>query len=250
MSTNAHHALLLTLLLAIIQITGCATAPASAEKPVRSEADPWEPMNRGIYRVNTVFDNATLKPIAKGYKKVLPTPVRRGINNFSVNLFTPRSAVNNFLQGKFGRGFDDIARFLFNSTIGIGGIFDVASAGGLERYNENFSQTMAVWGIPEGPYLVLPILGPQSLLDAVMLPLDILADPLMHYDNSSVRDKVYLLRTIDFRASLLTAEKFLEDSKDPYTTLRESYLQNRQFKIYDGDPPIDEELYDDFFDEE
>lgn len=241
---------LVILLLAVAQITACATAPTSTEETSRSEADPWEPLNRGVYRLNRVFDSATLKPLAKGYKKVLPSPIRRGISNFSINLFTPRSAVNNILQGKFNRGINDFARFFFNSTVGIGGLIDVASASGLEQHDENFSQTMAVWGIPEGPYVVLPVLGPQSLLDAVMIPLDISADPLFHYNNSSVRDKLYLLRTIDLRARLLTADKLLEDSKDPYITLRESYLQNRQYRIYDGDPPIDEDLYDDFFDEE
>ena len=250
MAACSPHTILVTLLLAGAQITACATAPASTGEEARSESDPWEPMNRGIYRINTVFDNATLKPIAKGYRKVLPSPVRRGISNFSINLFTPRSAVNNILQGKFSRGINDFARFFFNSTVGIGGLIDVASASGLEKYDENFSQTMAVWGIPEGPYVVLPFLGPQSLLDAVMLPIDILADPLIYYDNSSVRDKIYLLRLIDLRARLLNAEKLLADSKDPYVTLRESYLQNRQYKIYDGDPPIDEDLYDDFFDED
>lgn len=248
MAAGVHHALLFALLAAASLVTACASAPASTKPPVRSESDPWEPVNRAVYKVNTVIDNATLKPIAKGYKIVLPATVRRGISNFSINLFTPRSAVNNFLQGKFSRGFDDIARFIFNSTIGIGGIFDVASAGGLDTYKENFSQTMAVWGIPEGPYVVVPFLGPQSLLDAIMLPIDIRADPLMHYDNSSVRDHVYALRTIDLRARLLIADKFLDDSQDPYTTLRESYLQNRQYDIHDGDPPIDEDLYGDFFD--
>lgn len=235
----------------ISSISGCATTAVTTvdPTPVRSEADPWEPMNRGIYHMNRAFDNATLKPIAKGYRAVLPSPVRRGITNFSLNLFTPRSAISNFLQGKFRRGFDDIARFAFNTTLGIGGIFDVASAGGLEQYNETFSQVLAVWGVPEGPYVVIPFLGPQSLLDAVMIPVDIRADPMKYYDNASVRDRLYILRLIDLRARLLNAEQFLEDSQDPYVTLRESYLQNRQYNIHDGNPPVDDDLYDDIFDE-
>jgi len=250
MVTLAKHILVSVLLIAISQVAGCATTTASTDEQVRTEGDPWEPMNRTVFRINTMVDKATLKPIAKGYKKILPTPVRRGIYNFSANLLTPRSAINNFLQGKISRGFDDIARFFFNSSIGIGGIFDVASAGGLEIYGETFSQTMAVWGVPEGPYLMLPVLGPQSLLDTVTLPIDILADPLVHYDNSSVRDRVYALRMIDLRARLLTADKFLEDSKDPYITLRESYLQNRQYGIHDGDPPDYDDFYGEFLDEE
>jgi phospholipid-binding lipoprotein MlaA len=241
--------LLLVLLASTSQLTACATAPDS-EKPVRSEADPWEPMNRVIYSGNQFFDKIILKPIAKGYDFILPSPVRRSIMNFSVNLFTPRSSVSNFLQGKPDRGLDDIGRFLINSTIGILGLFDVASASGIPRYNENFSQTMAVWGVPEGPYLIIPLLGPQSVLDAVMIPADIQFDPLFHYDNSSVRDRLYALRVIDLRSRLLVADKILDESEDSYITLREMYLQNRQFKIYDGDPPEDEELLDDFFDDE
>lgn len=250
MAAFSKHILVWLLLVAISQVAACATTATPADEQARSEADPWEPMNRTVYGVNTVVDSATLKPVAKGYKKVLPTPVRRGITNFFANLFTPRSAINNFLQGKMRRGFDDIARFFFNSSIGIGGIFDVASAGGLEIYDETFSQTMAVWGVPEGPYVMLPVLGPKSLLDAATLPIDILADPIVHYDNSSVRDRVYALRVIDLRARLLTADKFLEDSQDPYITLRESYLQNRQYDIYDGDPPNDDDFYGEFLDEE
>ena len=250
MAALSRHILVSVLLIAISQVAGCATTATPADEQARSEADPWEPMNRTVYRVNTVVDNATLKPVAKGYKKVLPTPVRRGIANFFANLLTPRSAINNFLQGKMSRGFDDIARFFFNSSIGIGGIFDVASAGGLETYDETFSQTLAVWGVPQGPYLMLPLLGPKSLLDAAALPVDILADPIVHYDNSSVRDRVYALRVIDLRARLLTAGKLLENSQDPYITLRESYLQNRQYDIYDGDPPNDDDFYGEFLDEE
>jgi len=236
---------------------GCATPDTSEETPepevVRAASDPWEPMNRGLYAVHDTVDRFTLKPIAKGYRAVMPTFARRGVTNFSQNLLTPRSAVNNFLQGKPGPGFSDLGRFIINSTFGIGGLIDVATATGVEIYDEDFGQTFAVWGIPEGPFLFIPILGPNTLLDAVSIPLDILSDPLIHYDNSSVRDKIYILRAIDLRARLLTAEILLEDSKDPYLTLRESYLQNRRFQVYDGNPPsTDEEddLFDEFFEEE
>jgi len=249
MTVHSKHLSISVLLIAIIQVSGCATTVVSADEQSRSAADPWEPMNRKLYHTNTAVDTVMLRPLAKGYKNILPVPVRRGIANFFANLLTPRSAINNFLQGKFSRGFDDIARFFFNSSIGIGGIFDVASSGGLEVYGETFSQTAAVWGVPEGPYLMLPVLGPRTLLDTAMLPIDILADPLLHYDNSSVRDRLYALRIIDLRARLLTVDKFLEDSKDPYITLRESYLQNRQFDIYDGDPPDDDSFYGEFLDD-
>jgi phospholipid-binding lipoprotein MlaA len=236
---------------------GCASnSPADADNPetaVRAEYDPMESLNRSMYAINDAFDRATLKPIARGYKAVVPEFARRGVTNFSRNLFTPRSAVNNFLQGKPGPGFSELGRFIVNSTLGIGGLIDVASAQGMPEYDEDFGQTLAVWGLPEGPYVFIPILGPNTLLDAVSTPVDILSDPLIHYDNSSVRDKVYGLRVIDLRMRLLTAEALLEDSKDPYLTVRESYLQNRRFQVYDGNPPStdeEEDLFDEFFEEE
>ena len=216
----------------------------------RNETDPWEPMNRSLFRVNVAIDNATLKPIAKGYRYVLPKAVRKGISNFYRNLTTPRSAVNNFLQGKPANGFNEIGRFLFNSTFGIAGIFDVATSGGMEEYREDFGQTAAVWGVPDGPYVMLPFLGPKTLRDALLLPLDITANLLYHYDVASVRDRLYVLRLVDLRYHLLVADKLLDDSKDPYVTLRESYLQNREYEIYDGDPPEDDDFFDEFLEEE
>lgn len=236
-------------------VAGCASTPTGdeGELPPRAEYDPFEPLNRNLYAINDAVDRVTLKPIARGYKAVMPEFARRGVTNFSRNLFTPRSAVNNFLQGKLGPGFSDLGRFIVNSTFGIGGLIDVASAGGVPVYDEDFGQTLAVWGLPEGPYLFIPILGPNTLLDALSTPVDIASDPLYHYDNSSVRDKLYVLRLIDLRMRLLTAETLLEDSKDPYLTLRESYLQNRRFQVFDGNPPSTEEeddLFEEFFEEE
>ena len=237
--------------------SGCASSPAAGgddgDNPVRAEYDPLEPLNRSLYAINDAVDRYTLKPIARGYKAVVPAFARRGVTNFSQNLTTPRSAINNFLQGKPGPGFTDLGRFLLNSTFGLAGLVDIASEEGIPVYDEDFGQTLAVWGLPEGPYLFIPILGPNTLLDAVSIPIDILSDPLYHYDDSSVRDKLYVLRAIDLRMRLLTAEGLLEDSKDPYLTLRESYLQNRRFQVYDGNPPgsdEEEDLFDEFFEEE
>ena len=234
------------LLTAALSLGACA----SDENRQRTESDPWEPLNRGMYKANDVVDRATLKPIAKGYVWAIPSFARRGVSNFRNNLTTPRSAVNNFLQGKPKQGLSDVARFLFNSTIGIIGLIDVASAGGLEVYDEDFGQTLAVWGVPDGPYVYLPLFGPRTLRDALVLPLDFLSNPLVHYDNTSVRDKLYVLLAIDIRSKFFLAERLLEDSKDPYLTIRESYLQTRRFQVYDGDPPEDEDFYDDFEDEE
>lgn len=231
-------------LVTALALAGCATNDNRA----RSDADPWEPLNRGIYAFNDVPDRYLLKPVARGYRKVLPNLVRRGISNFFDNLTTPRSMVNNFLQGKPSRGLDDLGRFVMNSTVGVAGLFDVASAVGIDVYDEDFGQTFAVWGVPDGPYVVIPFLGPSTLRDGLAYPLDWRSNPLVHYDNSSVRDKLIVLRLIQVRSRLLTAEQLIEDSPDPYVTIRESYLQNREFQVYDGNPPIDEDFYDDFED--
>jgi phospholipid-binding lipoprotein MlaA len=207
-------------------------------------------MNRSLFSVNTAIDKVSTKPIAKGYRAIIPGPVRKGISNFFRNLVAPSSAINNFLQGKPGRGVSEIGRFVINSTIGVGGLFDIATPSGLEEFREDFGQTAAVWGVPDGPYVMLPLLGPKTLRDAVFLPVDIVVDPLFHYDNTSVRDKVYVLRLINLRYQLLAAEKFLEDSKDKYVTTRESYLQNREYEVYDGDPPEDDDFFDEFLEEE
>lgn len=238
----------LALLAIALTVTGCATVPEDQ----RVDYDPLEPLNRGTYQLNDVVDRVTLKPIARGYNKVVPEPVRNGVTNFSRNLFTPRSVVNNFLQGKPKDGLSELARFIVNTTVGIGGIFDVAAMNGIEAKTEDFGQTAAVWGVPKGPYVVLPFRGPSTLRDVVLMPLDVAADPLYHYDGDhTVRDSLYAIRLVNLRARLLSIEELLQDSADPYVTVRESYLQNREFEVYDGDPPLDDdEFYDEFLDDE
>lgn len=233
-------------LLVTISLGACASDPAAQ----RSDNDPWEAINRPLYSFNTGLDKVTLKPLAKGYQKVTPRPVRTGVTNFMKNLATPGSSINNFLQGKPRRGFSELGRFLLNSTVGIGGLFDVATASGIERNYEDVGQTAAVWGVPDGPYVMLPVLGPMTLRDAVLTPVHIISNPLYHYNNSSIRDKLYILRAIELRERLFKAEKLLKDSKDKYVTTRESYLQNREYQVYDGNPPEDDDFFDDFIDEE
>lgn len=222
-------------------VTGCA----SNQTLSGAEYDPWEGLNRDIYAVNQVFDDYLLRPVAKGYDTVLPQFVQTGIGNFFDNLRSPRSALNNFLQGKPVKGFEDIGRFVFNTTLGVGGLFDVASRGGLEENYEDIGQTLAVWGVPRGPYIVLPFFGPSSLRDTPVRPVGLFLDPVALYDNTSVRDKLVVLRIIALRDRLLDADEFLKDAEDKYIRVRESYLQNREFEIYDGNPPMDD-LYDDF----
>lgn len=228
----------------LLLASGCASIPEEQ----RVEHDRWESFNRPVYDLTIAVDKATTKPLAKGYQKVVPTPVRRGISNFLRNLTTPGSAVNNFLQGKPRQGFSEAGRFVFNSTLGVAGIFDIATAGGMEEYPEDFGQTLAVWGAPAGPYVMLPFLGPHTFRDVVALPFDYATSARYYIDDSSVRDPLLVTRIIDTRTRLLVTDKLLEDSKDPYVTTREAYLQNREFQVYDGDPPEDDDFFDDIED--
>jgi phospholipid-binding lipoprotein MlaA len=237
-----------------LALAGCAANDARESAESGTTNDPFESFNRKMYDLNIAVDKVALKPIAKGYRRFMPSPVRRAFANIFMNLRTPNSSLNNFLQGKPKRGLNELGRFLFNSTLGIGGIFDVATAGGMERFDENFSQTLAVWGLPEGPYLVLPVFGPHSVLDTAGLPLDYYADLNTHL-SAGVKDRLYLFRLVDARARLLSAETLLDGSNDPYIMLRESYLQNREFQIYDGEPPedpdfLEDEMFEDFFEDE
>ena len=233
----------------LLLASGCASQP-SAPKEERSEADPWEPLNRQIHGFNTGFDKVTFKPLAKGYAKIIPKFIRTGIRNFSSNLRTPLNAINSFLQGKPEYGISETGRFVANSTLGILGIFYVATKMGAEKHNEDFGQTFAAWGIPDGPFVVVPLLGPRTLRDALTIPLNIYVDPLIWYENSAVRDKLYLIRAIDLREKLFAAESLLKGSQDRYLSTREAYLQNRLFLIYDGDPPTDDSFYEDFMEDE
>ena len=238
----------LALLAAAGILCGCASAMPPAAKEDRSPADPWEPMNRRISAFNETVDGISFKPLAKGHEKVIPAFVRRSINNFSRNLLGPLNIINNLLQGKIERGASETGRFFVNTAFGIGGIFNVGNALGFEVYREDFGQTLAVWGVPDGPYVIVPILGPRTLRDALMIPLNFAADPSFYIDDDSTRLGLYAIRAIDARAMLFTAEALIEDSFDRYLAIREAYLQNRQFLIHDGDPPADDDFYDDFED--
>ena len=231
-----------------LQVGACSTLPTAADgsELERSPADPWEPLNRSTHAFNGGLDRVTFKPLAKGYLIVIPRFMRLGVNNFSRNLLSPLNIINHFLQGKIREGFRQTGRFVMNSTFGMGGLIDVATGAGLEQIYEDFGQTLAVWGVPDGPYVVVPFLGPRTLRDATMIPFNILADPLFHYNVSSVRDKIYFVRLIDLRARLLDAGAHIEEAYDPYIRLREAYLQHRHDQIRDGVVPEDEDPYGDF----
>ncbi len=254
---NKHNWQAAQILLVIVMsvILGACAGTQSIAKGKDTSAisatDPWEPLNRGIYAVNRGLDSVTLKPAARGYQELLPVFVRRGVTNFFSNLRTPLTIINEILQGKGRAAFSDTGRLLLNSTVGIGGLFDPATSAGLERHNEDFGQTLATWGVPDGPFVMLPLLGPRTLRDALAVPLNFFADPLLHYENTSVRDKLWALQALDMRARLLPVENMIDDSYDPYVTVRDAYLQNRRYLIYDGDPPeYEDEFLDEFLDEQ
>jgi phospholipid-binding lipoprotein MlaA len=206
-----------------------------------NKADPLEPLNRGIYRFNDVADKAVVKPIARGYKAVTPVPVREAVGNFFSNLDDVLVTANDLLQFKFRNAAGDASRVIFNTTFGVAGLFVVASAWGLEKHDEDFGQTLGYWGVGNGPYLVLPLLGPSTLRDTLGRVVDNQGDLVTNISDVPTRNSGIGLRLTDHRARLLDTEKILEEAAiDPYLFLRDAYLQRRRSLVYDGNPPPQE----------
>lgn len=225
-----HPLQLTTLLLASLLLTGCAGA--------RNPNDPLEPLNRGIYRFNDSVDKAVIKPVAQGYSAVMPTVGKTMVSNFFSNLDDVVVTANDLLQFKLVQGFSDGMRVFVNTTIGVFGLIDVASAGDLKKHNEDFGQTLGKWGVGNGPYLVLPILGPSTLRDSAGLYVDGYPSPIYQIKHMRTRNQAYLARGINRRAELLDQEKVLREAMlDPYEFTRDSYLQYRKNLDYDGNPP-------------
>lgn len=217
---------------AVFLFSGCATVP------VANPDDPWEGFNRNVHAFNETLDGWVLKPVATGYDALAPSPVRYGVANFFANLGEVWVGANNLLQGKPLDAASDLGRFVLNSTIGIGGLIDVASAMGLPRHQEDFGQTLAVWGVGSGPYVVLPVFGPRTLRDSGGLLFDIGSDPLVYVKPDEASWGLVSLRLIDQRAELLPAEKTLDQAAlDKYDYLRSAYLQRRKHLVFDGNPP-------------
>ena len=229
-------------LCAVISMTGCQTGAT------RDESDPLESFNRPVFEFNDGLDRHILQPVAKGYVAITPAPVRTGVTNFFDNLTYLNVILNDILQGKFHQGIDDTARFLINSTIGIGGIFDPASTGGLVKHEEDLGQTFGTWGADEGTYLNIPLVGPSSTRDAPDLVTSTLLNPLTYFA-TAIAAPISAANIINKRANLLDATKFRDEAAlDPYAFTREAYRQHRTSLIYDGDPPVED--LEDFFDEE
>ncbi len=214
------------LLLAVFS-TGCAHSPPD------DPSDPLEPVNRVVYSVNTTLDKYALRPVAKGYVAVIPSPVRKGVNNFFSNLFYPRVALASFMQGKFRNGVSDSGRFLVNTTIGLVGIFDVATPLGMPRHREDAGQTFGVWGIGPGWYLVLPLYGPSTNRDLVGRLFDAQLNPLSH-TRPQTQIAATVVNVVDIRSQLLGVDQVIEDSFDPYLFVRGGYLERREAQVGDG----------------
>lgn len=238
-------------LLAVLILNGCSSTPTKT----KDERDPLENWNRGVQNFNDKLDDYVMKPIATGYKKVTPSPVDKGITNFYNNVEDVTVIGNDLLQFKLKQTGQDIGRLLVNSTVGLGGLIDVASKMNLPKHNEDFDQTFASWGVPSGPYVVLPMLGPSTprgmaglVGDTASNPINWIT-PMAGYSMSGWHFTDWIvvgsgaLRQVDQRADLLSASKIMDEaSVDRYEFIRNAYFQQRNYVIHDGNPPLDEEL--------
>ncbi|MBD8049450.1 MlaA family lipoprotein [Limnohabitans radicicola] len=230
MSSQTLRSLWLAIALAALQ---CSAMAADAR-------DPWEAMNRRIYAFNDVVDTAVVRPVAQVYDKVLPKFARTGVHNFLGNLSDVWSMANSALQLKGQATAETLMRVSVNSVFGMAGVLDIATEMGIEKRKEDFGQTLGYWGVPSGPYVVLPILGPSTLRDGLALPLDFKGDPSQNVRDTATRSTLTVLRVTDLRASLLkTVDTVKAASLDPYSFVRDAYLQKRENDIYDGNPPSD-----------
>jgi phospholipid-binding lipoprotein MlaA len=235
----------LLLLLITLLASGCSSVQ------VADKRDPWEGFNRSMYTFNDTLDKAIIKPLATGYEKVVPKPVNNGISNFFSNLDDVVVLVNDILQLKFEQTLSDFGRITFNTTFGLFGLFDVATSMDLPKHNEDFGQTLGYWGVGSGPYVVLPFLGPSTLRDSAALPVDWEIDPLLRVSDKETKWSLVALDKLDTRAGLLRASRILDTAAlDPYTFMRDAYLQRRRNLVYDGNPPTSEiDEFDPFSDE-
>jgi phospholipid-binding lipoprotein MlaA len=222
-------------------LAGCTTIQAARGGPGQ-RLDPWEKWNRKVFNFNEDVDKAVLVPVATAYTDVVPQQVRRSVGNFFSNFGDAWSAINNMIQGKFEAGFEDATRVGANTLFGLFGILDVASEIGLEHHYEDFGQTLGRYGVGAGAYIVLPVLGPSSVRDAAVIPIDRLASPPAFFDGTRTQIGLTVLQIVNTRAGLLGATRVIDDiALDKYTFVRDAYLQRRRSLVYDGDPPEPED---------
>jgi phospholipid-binding lipoprotein MlaA len=219
-------------------LSGCATHQVAESEP--PNPDPFEPFNRAMYKVNDFGDRYLARPVAKGYEKATPSALRVGASRFLDNLRYPITIVNDFLQGKLRQGGADVARLALNSTVGLFGLFDPATEMGLKANDEDFGQTFAVWGLPDGPYLVVPVFGPYTVSSAIGDLAGTQVSPLVQAPEGAAAWALWAWYLVDTRYRLLGIDEEVRRAFDPYVFVRDSYLQNRRYKIYDGHVPEDE----------
>lgn len=237
---NSARALAMIAMLAFL--SGCAST-------YNNPQDPYEGYNRAMYKFNDALDKAVIKPVAQGYDAVVPEPISWGISNFFSNLNEITVIINDLLQGKFQQAAHDAGRFGLNTTVGVLGIFDVAGHAGYKKNNEDFGQTLGVWGAEPGAYVVLPLFGPRTVRDSFGLVGDMFTDPVMYVEGDDARLALAGTRLIDTRARLLKAGKVLDEATDDeYSYVRDAYLQRRQYLVHDGNPPEGEDDFDLFDD--
>ena len=235
----------LYLCLAVL-LSGCAAQSNNLSK-TSSIVDPWEGYNRPVFAFNEGVDKVVLKPVSTAYTKLVPSFIRTRVTSFFANIEDIPIAANNFLQGNAGAGLSDLMRVLVNSTVGVAGLFDVASRiDGLEKHNEDFGQTLAVWGVGSGPYVMIPILGPSTARDFPARLVDIVMNPLTHVEDNGWRNGLLITDVVDTRANFIPLEATVKAmSPDYYVALRDFYLKRRQNLIEnnEGDEGSDK-LYD------
>lgn len=225
----------MAVLLALLMLQACATVSSPDRR------DPLESMNRSVFEFNDTLDRVLMKPVATVYRDVTPSWMRTGVTNFFNNLEDVWSIVNNALQLRGQDTGDSIARVMVNSTVGLLGLFDVASDLNVERHTANFGLTLGRWGMQPGPYLVLPLLGPSTLRDTAALSVDWQGNVVNTVDDSATRNGLTATNIINLRATYLNAGSIVDGAAlDKYSFMREAYLQRRRSQVFDGDPPEEE----------
>jgi len=223
----------MSMLLTSLLLTGCGTLNISN---YTQQKDPFEKFNRGVYAFNDTVDRAVIKPVAQGYSTVMPNPVKTMVNNFFSNLDDVVVTANDLLQFKFNQAANDGARVVFNSTFGLLGLINVTDR--LEKHNEDFGQTLGYWGVPSGPYLMLPILGPSSIRDGTGRYADGFVSVIANTKHVPTRNSTWAAEGLNTRVGLLEQEKVLDDAViDRYSFIRDAYLMRRQSLVFDGNPP-------------
>ncbi len=228
----AHHAYFtlaraLFGLMILLILGGCASGPAA------NPTDPLEPFNRKMFAINESVDSAVLRPVALGYRAITPQPVRNGVSNFFNNLEDLWSAFNGVLQLRPAVALDNTMRFSMNTAFGLGGLIDIASELGIERHSEDFGKTLGRWGVPAGPYLMMPLFGPSTLRDAATITLENSYNPIANIEHVRTRNSATALRLVDTRTNLLRLTDMLDEmALDKYSFSRDAFLQKRRAEIY------------------